>query len=66
MSADQYMALVIVLLAAVALITCIAVVAVGAKSGERFDRHVQDDLDLIADDDRNTRLDANKNGTGWY
>jgi len=49
----------------VAVLICVPAVIVGARS-ERFDRHAGQALDLIAADDRNTRLDANANGTGWY
>lgn len=32
----------------------------------RFREHAAQALDLVAADDRNTRLTANANGRGWY
>lgn len=56
-------------LAALALVVCVPVLIIGGRAevrAENFDRHVADDLNMIAADDRNTRLNANANGTGWY
>ena len=53
-------------LALAAVVISVTAVVMGAQAEARFDEHVQDDLDLIAADDRNARLDANANGTGWY
>lgn len=50
-------------LGVIAVFICVVSVVVGARAEVRFDEHTEDALDLVAADDRNTRLDANKNGT---
>lgn len=53
-------------LAAMAVLLCLASVVAGARSQVLFDEHVQDDLDLIAADNRSTGLTANAAWNGWY
>lgn len=65
MSGYLILVLVLAVLAALSLVVCVPCLVLGARA-ENFDRHVDDDLNMIAADARHTRLDANANGTGWY
>lgn len=53
-------------LGVIAVFICVVSVVVGVRNELRFDEHTEDALDLVAADDRNTRLDANAAWNGWY